>query len=57
MKTLPTNRKYIHETPETKVSIEYNLNFVIWVFAWGLAIDHDVYEKQEKIAKHINLFN
>ena len=32
-----------------------NLNFTMWVFAWGLANDHDINKKYEKIAKYITL--
>ena len=37
-------------TSEIRVSISSNLNFTMWVFALGLANDHDMHKKSEKIA-------
>ena len=52
---LPINRKNIYDTSEIKVSINSSLNFTLWVFALGLANDHDIHKKYEKIEKHITL--
>ena len=52
---MPISRKNINDTSEIKVSINSNLNFTMWVFALGLANDHNIYKKYEKIAKHITL--
>ena len=54
---LPSNRKNIHDTSEIRVSIYNNLNFTLWVFAWGLANDHDIHKKNKKTAYHITLSN
>ena len=37
--------------------IDYLLNFTIRVFAWCLAIDHEIYKKYEKSVKNITLSN
>ena len=29
----------------------------MWVFAWGLANDHDTQKKYDKIGKHTTMFN
>ena len=47
LKILLIKRKNIHYTSEIKIFINSNLNFTMWVFAWGLANDHDVHKKYE----------
>ena len=42
---MPINKKDIHDTSEDKVST----NITIWVFALGLANDHDIHKKYENL--------
>ena len=53
LEILPINRNNIYDIRDIKVSINSNLDFTIWVFAWGLTHDHGIQKKYEKIVKHI----
>ena len=39
----------IHEIPQIEVFIDNLLNFTIRVFAWCLAIDHEIYKSKKNL--------